>query len=690
MGILTEYPVWFILFCLLLGAVYAFLLYFRSDRETNDPWLRWIMTGCRFLAVSLISFLLLSPLIRRQFTTIEKPLIIIGQDNSQSMVLGPDSTWMREEYLAEIDRLAAELGKRYEVKTYSFGEGVSSPMKSGFTEKLTDISRLFTEVTNRYMNRNVGAVIVASDGIYTFGTDPWYAARDFPYPVYTIALGDTTDHRDLLVKNVLYNRQLFLGDQFPVEVQVDATGCGGETAHLSVKEKGKVVRDMDFPVTWNHFSKQIPLLLDAKEPGWHNYTIELAPVEGESTLRNNRQEIFVEVLDMRTKIVLVNDAPHPDLGAIRNALESNRKFELIERSPEEFLLSHDSAALVIFYQIPSLRGAGIPESVVGQLPAALFILGSQSDLAAFNRLDAGLNLASSRSMFAESYPLLNGAFPYFTVDLSLTRLTQQFPPLQSPFGEFRYSTLTEILAYQRINGVSTRYPMICFTHTADQKRGFITGENFWRWRITDYIQTGDHQAFDKLIQQIVQYLSVKQDRSFFRIKMEPTFLENEPVEIEAEVYNQSYELINEPNVSLVITDESGNNYPFLFGQTGSAYFLRAGAFPPGVYSYHAKVKTGSDQYEKRGSFVVTSVNLEAVNLKADHNLLFRLAESHRGTLVYPGDLLSLPEIIRANEEIHAISYTRKIFSELINAPWVFLLILGLLTAEWALRKYTGI
>lgn len=204
------------------------------------------------------------------------------------------------------------------------------------------------------------------------------------------------------------------------------------------------------------------------------------------------------------------------------------------------------------------------------------------------------------------------------------------------------------------------------------------------------MQTLDHQAFDQLFQKIVQYLSVKYDRNLFKVRMKSTFLENEPVEAEAELLNRSNELINEYDASVVITDDEGNNYPFSFGRIGRAYFLRTGSFPPGVYNYRAEVTAGPDKYQRSGSFVVTPVDLEAINLKADHNILYRIAEIQGGEMVYPGNIQSLPDIIEANEEIHSISRTKEIFSELIDAWWVFFLILGFITAEWALRKYSGI
>lgn len=690
MGLLTEYSVWFILLCLLVGAAYAFFLYFKSDKESIPPWLHLLMAFLRFVTVFLISFLLLSPLIRQNLTSIEKPVIVIGQDNSQSLVLGRDSAFIRGEYVNWLNNLVAKLESNYDVRTYSFGDRVTSPMKNGFDEKKTDISRFISEISSRYENRNLGAIILASDGICNFGTDPYYAAKDLLYPIYTVALGDTMSHRDILIAHVLYNRQIFLGDDFPVEIQVDANHCDGENALLVVKENNRVIGSCQVPVRGNRFSRQIPVLLEAAKPGWHRYSIVLSPVDQEVSLENNRQDIFIEVLDMRTKILIVHDAPHPDIGAIKEAMERNEKYIVAMLTPEEFLLSDDSAALIIFYQVPSIRGIRISESRIAKLPSALFVFGSQSDIPAFNRLNSGMILSVSKESYTESYPVINNAFPYFTISQSLKNLAPQFPPLQCPFASYQFSSLTEVLAYQQMNGITTQFPLISFIQSVDQKRGFISGENFWRWRITDYVQSGDYQTFDELMQKVIQYLCVKQDRSYFRVKTRSEYLENEVVEMQAELYNKSYELINDPDVSLVIIDEKEHTYPFTFGQTGSAYFLRAGSFPPGVYSYRASVTTGQDHYEKRGSFVVTSVNLEAVNLRADHNLLYRIAESHRGKLLHPDELDKLPELLKQNQEIHSITYDQKIFSELINSFWVFLLILCLLTCEWALRKYSGL
>ena len=201
---------------------------------------------------------------------------------------------------------------------------------------------------------------------------------------------------------------------------------------------------------------------------------------------------------------------------------------------------------------------------------------------------------------------------------------------------------------------------------------------------------GTHDIFNELMNKIAQFLSVKADKSFFRVKCNSRFLENEQVEFEAEVYNESYELINDPDVNLTITDENQKSYPFVFGKTDKAYILNAGNFPVGNYKYKASVRVGDHLYEKSGEFVTDPLNLEMMNTIADHNLLYRMAKSHDGEMVYPRDIDRLGKMISSREDMKSVAYTQKRYADLVGNLWVFLLILVLITAEWFIRKRNGI
>jgi len=320
----------------------------------------------------------------------------------------------------------------------------------------------------------------------------------------------------------------------------------------------------------------------------------------------------------------------------------------------------------------------------------LFIIGSQTDLNAFNRLKTGLVINSAKNSFSEAQPSFHPEFSLFTMDNKDLAMFSDFPPLQAPFGNYQASPLADVLFYQKIGNISTKTPMILFTHSPDRKTGIIAGENIWRWRIAGYVQQSSHERFDAWIDKIAQYLSTKEDKSFFRIRIDNKILENEPVEIEAELYNASYELINQPDVNITITDHEGKSYPFIFSKTQKAYYLNAGIFSVGEYTYKASVKAGNSLYQKTGKFFIERVNVENSNLIADHNLLFRIASAHDGDMVYKEDIQKLADKILARQDIHSVAIYQKRLSDLIGNPWLFALIIGLLTAEWVIRKREGL
>ena len=96
------------IFCLLAGIVYAGALYFRDrfNRTYGTP-LATALGVLRFACVTLISLFLLKPLIKTVDRTVEKPIIVIAQDNSQSLVVGADSGYYTNEYKNQLAEFVA-------------------------------------------------------------------------------------------------------------------------------------------------------------------------------------------------------------------------------------------------------------------------------------------------------------------------------------------------------------------------------------------------------------------------------------------------------------------------------------------------------------------------------------------------------------------------------------------------------
>lgn len=687
----NDNSAWWIPLCLLAGFVYARVLYPSSSSFSLK--LRRLLFAFRFVVVTLLALLLLSPLIRMVSRIVEKPLIVIAQDNSSSILLNKQAAFYKEEYPKALKQFINELKDDYTVINYSFGNNLKEGISSTYSEKETDISQVITEVNNRYINRNVGAIIIASDGIYNKGNNPLYTPSSIKAPIYAIAMGDTVPQRDLLIASVNYNKIVYLGNDFQANVKVNSYGFKGAKTLMTIRKDGKTIQSKQISIVEDDFSVEIPLQLQTSGLGYQRYTIQLTPLNGEISTRNNIADIIVEVLDGKQKILLLAAGPHPDIAAIRQSIESNQNYELntvfIAELDVNSLAKYD---LVILYQLPTAEFTA--NQLYNKLNSlklpVLFVLGNQVYIDLFNKLQTGLSIASGRSTFNEAQPVIANNFFLFTLSDETKKSIERFPPLYSPYGNYGLSAAFSSLLYQRIGSVGTANPLLTFNESTGNKIGILCGEGIWKWYLQDYLLNKNHDAINELLSKTIQYLSTKEDKRKLRVSTpKKEFQENEPVLFSGELYNDSYELINTPELQLEIKDSEGKKYPYVFSKTEKSYSLNAGMLPAGNYSYKASTSLGTVNYSAQGELLIGQLSVEELQTRADHQLLFNLAARSGGAMVYPSEMMSLAAKIKQNELIKPVSYEQKRFEELVNLKWFFFLLLAFLSVEWFLRKQNG-
>ena len=88
------------------------------------------------------------------------------------------------------------------------------------------------------------------------------------------------------------------------------------------------------------------------------------------------------------------------------------------------------------------------------------------------------------------------------------------------------------------------------------------------------------------------------------------------------MYNKSYELINEADIKLQISDTAGNKTEYVLNKTQKSYSLNTGIFSPGKYTWAAETILDGKKKKKSGIFTVTPINIESVNTVANHNFFY--------------------------------------------------------------------
>lgn len=689
--IISGSPIWLTILCALLGAGVAAILYFRNTSSGFPRSLVIFLAILRFVTFTLISFLVLSPMVRVISRDVEKPSIVVGIDNSNSMIKGKDSVFLSDRLPEFLNKIKSDIGNQYDVKLFVFGQNVVESDSADFSDGKTDISSLLSVVNSRYYNRNLGAMILLSDGIYNSGENPLYQVRNLTFPVFTVKFGDTTVNRDLIISKVNHNRYAFKGNQFPVEVLVHAREAAGESTRLVVTSEGEEIFSRNISVSSGNQVFTIPLLIEAKETGLKKYRIVVEGISGEISRENNVRDIFVEVKEMRQKIALVANSPHPDLAALKRALEYSNNFEAEMFFVDNFTANIADYSLFVLHQLPSASNQSnrlMDELTRLKIPA-LFILGTQTDIPRLNRMQTGLSLVGYNNSSNEALPVLNKNFPLFIITEQMNNLFADLPPLVSPFGNYQISNATYSLAHQKIGQLKTGLPLVAFAQTADVRYGFIAGEGIWKWRMHDFASNGNHNTFDDFVVKSAQYLSQQTEKGKFRVFWNNYYAENDPVEFSARLYNDSDQPITGPEVNIIISSEQGKEFNYSFSINDESYHLQIGALPAGLYSFRAETDPGTGVLVKTGNFVVTSLILEDVNTVADHRLLDAIASETGGISFFQDEIDKISETIRNRDDIKPVVYSKRRYTDLVDFYPLLILLILMMGVEWFLRKYSG-
>jgi hypothetical protein len=679
----NDYSAWWTIACILAGLAYAFIFYSRNLISGGKFF--YLLFALRATLVSLICFLLLSPLLQTQRKRTEKPLIIIAQDNSASIKIAPAAGFNFSDFNQSLNKLKESFGD-HDVEVLNFGDHVHKGFSTDYAGQRTDVSELFTYIKEQYYGKNVGAVILASDGIFNKGSLSPRLILENKTPVYTIALGDTIPKKDLFITNVNYNKIVYLGNDHYLNVHLTAFQSMGNTAVINVKTSDGQNLSSNVKIDSQDWKQKFNFRLATKRKGTQRISISVSTIAGEISKENNQQTIYVDVLDGREKILILANAPHPDIKALKQSLESNKNYET------EILLAHKAPGdlskygLVIFHNLPSHpypikelleKSSGKPK---------WFIIGNQTNVNLLNQTQQQASFSGGTAA-QENYSTLNKNFNNFSLSEEARAFFQQVAPLNTIINQYTLKTSGHILLHKR----NTEDALFSFTDQNSVKSAFLAGEGLWRWRMENFSRQENHQAFDELVSKTVQYLSAKEDKRKLRVyPAKNRFTDNEPVIINAELYNDAYEAVSDAEISIDFTHSSGKKYSFLFSKKDTFYELNAGLLPEGEYAFIASTNYSNKKQNAAGNFIVEKTNLETGQTTAQHQTLYHLSSGSGGQMVYPDNISSLTGLIKQNEKIKTISYQDKTYRDLADLKWVFFLLLLVLSTEWFLRKRNGV
>ena len=688
-----SYPWWFLFLCICIGLLYAGLLYYKSkdaEKFSDKSWAKWVLPSLRFLLASILSFFLLAPILKYVGFISEKPILAVIIDNSQS-IQESDNSSNKEELALFVAEIENKLDDKFDVDILTFSNYTS--LADGSSISLdgseTNISSALNYLSSQYVNQNLGASILVTDGIYNAGNDPLFGSENIKHSIYTVGVGDTTIYSDFLISNISHNSIAYLGNEYPIRIEVKASKLQGKAGVLQLFKNGALIKKETISIGNSNFFYETDITTKAEKIGQNKMEVRLSIFENEKNISNNQQTFYVDVVDSKKKIAIWSNAPHPDIGMFKSVINSNDNYET-SISFSDYTVK-DELDLVILHNwfvdrnqlniFEKLKNSGIP---------VLVVLGEQFNPQVFNAGSQPVKFSPSGRGTNAALPVMNSDFEYFEINAELNAKIKKWSPLKAPFGKFRGIKPADIVMHQTIGSVSTQEPLLALTDNGGIRFGLIAGTGIWQWRMLDYEKNSSHEGITELVSKMVQYLAVKEDKKL--LKVYPTARQygiGETITIIGELYNQSLDPVANQEIEVDLINEKNQSFKHIMNANGNQYRLVLKNIEEGAYRFNATAKVGGVTLTDKGTFTLLGQQKEKMFLTADFPMLKQLAANSGGKFFTLSQTEDLIQELQNNDGLKTVISEENKLEELIQFKWLFWLILGLLSLEWFTRKWLG-
>lgn len=668
----------YVLIVLSLGVAFGiayFQYYVKAGPKSS---VRFWLALLRFLGVFGLLLLLINPIMKRHFYEVEKPILALVADNSGS-VKALEAQEVATQSLQQIKNHKG-LQDKYDIRLFHFDETLKSGDSLTFDGPQTRPEKVAQSLKNQFRNKSY-PIVLLTDGNQTRGSDYVYAF-DQNQQVHAFVLGDTTTVTDLKIQQLNVNKYAFLKNQFPVEVFLNYNGTTALNADFFIQQGGQVVHRQQVSFRAGQKSQVVQVLLNADRVGTQIYRAEIRANIAEKNTYNNVKNFAVEVMDQKTEVALVSSVNHPDIGALKRAIESNaqRKVTIVRPQTNPDLTNYN---VVLFYQ-PTAEFQSLWETSQKMKLNRWVITGMQTNFSWLNgKQDIfEFKVGQQPEDYLADY---NSGFNTFTQE---NIGFEDFPPLQHPYGTIVNKQQTSDLLGARIRTISLEQPMLSFYESQGQRMAFTFGENLWKWRLQSHVEHKNFEKFDGFADKIIQYLSTGDARKSLVVNHERFYNSGDILDIMAQFFNKNYEFDENARLTLRLENKetkATKNYDLL--KSSTTYKVNLDGLDPGAYTFQVKELNTNTTYT--GGFDVLDFDIEQQFVNPDLQRLNQLAVQQGGTVVMPNQITSLIQKLVDAPEFVSVQKERIQKSPLIDWVWLLLLVVGLFATEWFMRKYHG-
>ena len=674
---MTTNTILLLLLSLLIASGLSFFQYFYKAKTKSK--VNLVLAFLRFVTIFGILLLLINPIITsKTLETIKTPLPIVV-DNSSSIV----DLKANEPALVLSKKLSQnkELQDKFDVQFYRFDNEFQQSEELDFKGTQTNLDEVAKSLKSIYKNTTFPTVLI-TDGNQTSGNDYVYSF-DANNKVYPLIVGDTTTFLDLKVSQLNVNKYAFHKNKFPVEVFLNYSGNKTITADFRISQGNSVLSKQKVSFSSSKKSVILNVLLPADKVGLQVFKATISSNEKEKNTYNNTKNFAVEIMDQKTNVAIVSAINHPDIGAIKRAIESNAQRKVTVVKPNSINSLQDYNVLILYQPTNEFKSVFEKNKLVGI--NTFIVTGNSTDFNFLNQQQNNLvfKMSGQKEDFLGEF---NSQFNLFAID---NIGFENFPPLQNAFGTVSTNGTVSTLLSSKIRNIDTNAPLLAFAENQGKRSAFLLGENLWKWRLQSHVDNQSFEKFDVFVDKIIQFLASNDSKKSLVVNHESFYNSGEAIEILAQYFNKNYEFDEKARLTISVTNaktKQTKNYDLLKGN--NSFKVNLDGLSAGGYDF--TVKELDSKTSHSGHFEILDFDIEKQFVNPDVEKLNQLAVQTQAKAYYPNQIDTLIKSLLENENYKAIQKEITSKTPLIDWVWLLVLIAISLAAEWFIRKYNGL
>ncbi len=670
-----------ILLIILAGIVALFLALFQYKYKTKSA----LKDNALFIILRFITYfgvfhLLINPKFEYNSNYSVKPNLVIAVDNTQSISYLKQQN--NSKSILSFLKNNSDINEKFNIEIYSFSDQIQVLDALEFSKKQTNISTVFKDLNELYKN-TVAPTIIITDGNQTLGNDYQYKANQYNQDVYPVILGDTVTYSDLKISQLNVNRYAYLKNKFPLEAILVYNGNDAIVKDFTIIQNSKLLFKKQLSFSKEKTSEIINISLPTSTIGVQTFQAQIAPISTEKNKTNNLKNFAIEVIDQKQKIAIVSTVLHPDLGAIKKSIETNEQREVVFLKPNEILNQLNDFQLVILYQ-PNNSFKQLFSALEEQNKNKWVISGLKTDWRFLNSILKNYSLEITSQ--TEDYQAnLNQNYNNFIVD---DIDFESFPPLKSNLGTPNFNAPYQTILFKTVSGINTNQPLLATIDVNQRREAILFGENIWKWRAQNYLNSQQFTDFDNFIGKIVQYLASNKRKNRLLIDYKSFYNASDNITINAQFFNKNYEFDANANLTISIKNKESNaliNRPLIL--KNNSYQVDLNGLEAGDYAFTI---ASSDNISSSGNFQIIAYNVEEQFLNADVTKLQQIATNNNGKAYFVNQKNELLQDLLSNNKYLPTLKTNKTTIPLIDWYYLLFIITLSLASEWFIRKYKGL